>query len=44
MKKRDAHEIWLKKIKHWKQHHPLKCPSNGALHPQFIIRTLSAIW
>ncbi|MFY9800741.1 MAG: biosynthetic-type acetolactate synthase large subunit [Methanoregula sp.] len=41
MKKRDAHETWLKKIKHWKQHHPLKCPKNGALRPQFIIRTLS---
>ena len=41
MKKRDAHETWIKKIKHWKQHHPLKCPTNGALHPQFIIRTLS---
>ena len=41
MKKHDAHEIWLKKIKHWKQHHPLKCPTNGALHPQYIIRTLS---
>ncbi len=41
MKKRDAHETWLKKIKHWKQHHPLKSPKNGALHPQFIIRTLS---
>ncbi len=41
MKKRDAHETWLKKIKHWKQHHPLKCPENGALRPQFIIRTLS---
>jgi acetolactate synthase-1/2/3 large subunit len=41
MKKRDAHEIWLKKIKHWKQHHPLKCPKNDGLHPQFIIRTLS---
>jgi acetolactate synthase I/II/III large subunit len=41
MKKRDSHETWLKKIKHWKQHHPLKCPKNGALHPQFIIRTLS---
>ena len=41
MKKRDAHETWLKKIKHWKQHHPLKCPNDGALHPQFIIRTLS---
>jgi acetolactate synthase-1/2/3 large subunit len=41
MKRRDAHEIWLKKIKHWKQHHPLKCPSTGGLHPQFVIRTLS---
>jgi acetolactate synthase-1/2/3 large subunit len=41
MKKHDAHETWLKKIKHWKQHHPLKCPKTDGLHPQFIIRTLS---
>jgi acetolactate synthase-1/2/3 large subunit len=41
MKKHGAHETWLKKIKHWKQHHPLKCPKNRALHPQYIIRTLS---
>ena len=32
---------WLKKVKHWKQHHPLKCPSDGGLHPQYIIRQMS---
>ena len=41
MKKHDAHEVWLRKIKHWKQHHPLRVPKEGGLHPQFIIRTLS---
>jgi acetolactate synthase-1/2/3 large subunit len=41
MKKQDARETWLKKIRHWKQHHPLKCPNDGGLHPQYIIRTLS---
>jgi len=43
MKKHDAHEVWLRKIKHWKQHHPLRVPKEGGLHPQFIIRTLSEL-
>ena len=41
MKKQDARDTWLKKVRHWKQHHPLKCPTDGGLHPQYIIRTLS---
>ncbi|MEI7857988.1 MAG: biosynthetic-type acetolactate synthase large subunit, partial [Methanomicrobiales archaeon] len=41
MKKQDAHELWNKKIRHWKEHHPLKCPTTDGLHPQFVIRTLS---
>ncbi|MCK9632033.1 MAG: biosynthetic-type acetolactate synthase large subunit [Methanoregula sp.] len=41
IKKKGVHDAWRKKIQHWKEHHPLKCPANGALHPQFIIRTLS---
>jgi acetolactate synthase-1/2/3 large subunit len=41
MKKSGGHEAWIKKIKHWKQHHPLKCPEDGRLHPQFVIRQMS---
>jgi len=41
IKKKGVHDAWQKKIRHWREHHPLKCPANGALHPQFVIRTLS---
>jgi len=44
MVKKNGHkDAWLKKVKHWKQHHPLKCPSDGGLHPQFIIRQMSEL-
>ncbi len=43
LKKNGLKEAWLKKIKHWKQHHPLKCPQDGLLHPQFIIRQMSEL-
>jgi acetolactate synthase-1/2/3 large subunit len=43
LKKSDATEAWLKKIKHWRQHHPLKCPDDGRLHPQFVIRQMSEL-
>jgi acetolactate synthase-1/2/3 large subunit len=43
LKKSDATEAWLKKIKHWRQHHPLKCPHDGRLHPQFVIRQMSEL-
>jgi acetolactate synthase-1/2/3 large subunit len=41
IKKKGVHDAWWKKIQHWREHHPLKCPANGALHPQYIIRALS---
>jgi acetolactate synthase-1/2/3 large subunit len=43
LKKDGLKDAWLKKIKHWKQHHPLKCPTNGELHPQFVIRQMSEL-
>ena len=43
LKKNGLKDAWLKKVKHWKQHHPLKCPSDGGLHPQFIIRQMSEL-
>ena len=43
LKKNGQTDAWLKKIKHWKQHHPLKCPQDGRLHPQFVIRQMSAL-
>ena len=43
LKKTGATDAWLKKIKHWKQHHPLKCPSDGSLRPQFVIRQMSEL-
>jgi acetolactate synthase-1/2/3 large subunit len=43
LKKSGLTEAWLKKIKHWRQHHPLKCPDDGKLHPQFVIRQMSEL-
>ena len=43
LKKNDVTDAWLKKIKHWRQHHPLKCPDDGRLHPQFVIRQMSEL-
>jgi acetolactate synthase I/II/III large subunit len=43
LKKNGHKDAWLKKVKHWKQHHPLKCPTDGGLHPQFIIRKMSEL-
>jgi len=43
MKKKGVHDSWIRKIKHWKQHHPLKCPDDGCLHPQYIIRQMSEL-
>jgi len=41
LKKNNSYEPWTKKIRHWKQHHPLHIKNDGRLHPQFIIRALS---
>ena len=43
LKKNGQKDAWLKKIRHWKQHHPLKCPQDGRLHPQFVIRQMSEL-
>jgi len=43
LKKNNAYEPWLKKIKHWRQHHPLRVKDDGRLHPQQIIRALSEL-
>jgi len=43
LKKNTAYEPWLKKIKHWRQHHPLRVKDDGRLHPQQIIRALSEL-
>jgi len=41
LKKNNSYEPWTKKIRHWKQHHPLHIKNDDRLHPQFIIRALS---
>jgi acetolactate synthase-1/2/3 large subunit len=43
LKKNGLKEAWLKKVRHWKQHHPLKCPQDGLLHPQYVIRQMSEL-
>ena len=43
LKKNGQKEAWLKKVRHWKQHHPLKCPTDGGLHPQYIVRQMSEL-
>jgi acetolactate synthase-1/2/3 large subunit len=43
LKKNGLKDAWLKKIKHWKQHHPLTCPDDGRLHPQFVVRQMSEL-
>ena len=43
LKKNGQKDAWLKKIRYWKQHHPLKCPQDGRLHPQFVIRQMSEL-
>jgi acetolactate synthase-1/2/3 large subunit len=43
LKKNNAYEPWLKKIRHWRQHHPLRIKDDGRLHPQFIVRALSEL-
>jgi acetolactate synthase-1/2/3 large subunit len=43
LKKNNAYEPWLKKIRHWRQHHPLRVKDDGRLHPQQIVRALSEL-
>ncbi len=42
--KKNACEAWQKKIKHWRQHHPLRFgKENGCLHPQFILQQMNEL-
>jgi len=41
LKKSTMYDPWLKKIRHWRQHHPLRIKDDGRLHPQQIVRALS---
>jgi acetolactate synthase I/II/III large subunit len=41
LRKSTMYEPWLKKIRHWRQHHPLRIKDDGRLHPQQIVRALS---
>ncbi|MCX6692133.1 MAG: biosynthetic-type acetolactate synthase large subunit [Methanoregula sp.] len=41
LKKNAMYEPWIKKIRHWRQHHPLRIKDDGRLHPQQIVRALS---
>ena len=44
LKKSNACDAWDKKIKHWKQHHPLRYgKDNGCLHPQFILQQMNEL-
>ena len=41
LKKNAMYEPWIKKIRQWRQHHPLRIKDDGRLHPQQIVRALS---
>jgi len=42
LKKIGACDAWNTKIKHWKQHHPLRYGKDkGCLHPQFVLQQMN---
>jgi acetolactate synthase-1/2/3 large subunit len=44
LKKIGACDAWNTKIKHWKQHHPLRYGKDkGCLHPQFILQQMNEL-
>jgi len=43
VKKKGVYDAWLTKVRHWKQHHPLKCKDDGLLHPQYVVRQMSEL-
>jgi len=43
IKKGGAKDAWMKRVKHWKQHHPLKYKKDGNLHPQFILQQMNEL-
>ncbi|MEN6609860.1 MAG: biosynthetic-type acetolactate synthase large subunit [Methanoregulaceae archaeon] len=44
LKKTGTIDAWHKKLKHWKQHHPLRFADDGKLRPQFILRKMSEMF
>lgn len=44
LKKAGTTDAWHKKLKHWKQHHPLRFADDGKLRPQFILRKMSEMF
>jgi len=44
LKKIGACDAWNTKIKHWKQHHPLRYGKDkGCLHPQFVLQQMNEL-
>ena len=44
LKKIGACDAWNTKIRHWKQHHPLRYrKDNGCLHPQFVLQQMNEL-
>jgi acetolactate synthase-1/2/3 large subunit len=43
IKKAGAKEARMKRVKHWKQHHPLKFKKDTCLHPQFILQQMNEL-
>jgi len=43
IKKKGVHDIWLKKIQHWREHHPLTYKKDGRLHPQYILHQMNEL-
>jgi acetolactate synthase-1/2/3 large subunit len=41
LKKKPSTELWLDKIRNWKEKHPLRYKADGSLRPQFVIQQLS---
>ena len=42
--KKNACEAWQKRIRHWKQNHPLRYgKDDGCLHPQFILQQMNEL-
>jgi len=42
--KKNACETWQKRIRHWKQNHPLRYgKDDGCLHPQFILQQMNEL-
>jgi acetolactate synthase-1/2/3 large subunit len=43
IRKNGVHDEWIRKIRHWKENHPLRYPDDSLLRPQFVVETISRI-